>query len=72
MPKLSAVSWSKFVLRLKALGFSGPYQEGKHPYMIKGSITLTIPNKHEGDISVDLLTRLLRQAEISRPKWLDH
>ena len=25
-------------------GFNGPYQEGKHPYMIKGNISITIPN----------------------------
>ena len=52
-------------------GFSGPYQEGKHPYMIKGQVTLTIPNPHDGDISVDLLARLLRQVGISRAEWLE-
>ncbi len=70
MPKLGPVSWRTFVVRLRALGFSGPFQEGKHPYMLKGNITLTIPNPHEGDISVDLLNRILRQAGISRMQWL--
>ena len=70
MPKLSEISWRKFVVKLRTRGFAGPYQEGKHPYMIKGPITLGIPNPHEGDISVDLLARLLRQAGISRQEWL--
>ena len=70
MPKLGPVSWRVFVNRMKKFGFDGPYQEGKHPYMIKGSITLTIPNTHDGDISPDLLMRLLRQAGIERNKWL--
>jgi hypothetical protein len=30
-----------------------------------------IPNPHGGDISVDLLTRILRQAGISREEWLN-
>ncbi len=70
MPRLAEISWRKFVIKLKARGFSGLYQEGKHPYMIKGAITLGIPNSHDGDISVDLLARLLRQAGISRSEWL--
>lgn len=71
MPKLGPVSLRVFVSRMKKFGFDGPYQEGKHPYMIRGNITLTIPNLHEGDISQDLLMRLLRQAGISRAEWLN-
>ena len=70
MSKLGPVSWRVFVGRMKKFGFNGPYQEGKHPYMIKGSISLTIPNPHDGDISPDLLIRLLRQAGVERSKWV--
>jgi predicted RNA binding protein YcfA (HicA-like mRNA interferase family) len=55
---------------MKVLGFHGPFQEGKHPYMIKGELSVTIPNPHKGDISIDLLGRILRQAGISREEWL--
>ena len=65
MPKLSPISWRSFVKRLQELGFEGPYEGGKHPYMIKGDKALTIPNPHRGDIGVDLLIRILRQAEVS-------
>ncbi|MEK7114033.1 MAG: type II toxin-antitoxin system HicA family toxin [Patescibacteria group bacterium] len=70
MPKLGPVSLRVFIVRLRKLGFVGPYQEGKHPYMLKGSITLTVPNPHEKEISQDLLVRLLRQAGISRSQWM--
>ena len=69
MPKLSPVSWGTFVRKMKSLGFSGPFQEGKHPYMVKGNLSITIPNPHKGDISVDLLSRIIRQAFISRDEW---
>ncbi len=70
MSKLGPVSLRVFITRMKKFGFVGPYQEGKHPYMIKGSLTLTIPNPHDGDISQDLLVRLLRQAGITRAQWM--
>jgi predicted RNA binding protein YcfA (HicA-like mRNA interferase family) len=48
------------------LGFSGPYSGGKHEFMTKGNLALTVPNPHSGDISVGLLKIILRQAGISR------
>jgi len=56
---------------MRECGFEGPYQEGKHPYMTKGTLTVTIPNPHDGDIRQDLLRRILKQAGISRVLWLD-
>jgi len=70
MPKLSPVSWGALVRKMKACGFRGPFQEGRHPYMIKGSLSITIPNPHRGDISIDLLSKILKQATISRNDWL--
>jgi len=69
MPKLNPLSWTDFVHQMKRFGFKGPYQEGKHPYMIKDSISITIPNPHGEDISPDLLSRILRQAGIKRSDW---
>lgn len=37
--------------------------------MQKGDISLRIPNPHRGDISIDMLARLLRQAGIERDAW---
>jgi predicted RNA binding protein YcfA (HicA-like mRNA interferase family) len=70
MPKLPPVSRRKFIQRLHELGFEGPFAGGKHPQMLRGSVTLIIPNEHAGDIGPGFLTRLLRQAGISRDEWL--
>ena len=69
MAKLRAISRRKLVEHLRTLGFEGPFFRGKHPYMIRGKVRLTIPNPHEKNIGVDLLARLLRQAGISRDEW---
>jgi hypothetical protein len=37
--------------------------------MLKGTITLTIPNPHRGEIGRELLARVLRQAGITREEW---
>jgi len=71
LPKLAPVSWNVLVKRLNKSGFEGPYSGGKHPFMVKNDLVLTIPNPHKALISVDLLSRILRQARISREEWLD-
>jgi hypothetical protein len=38
--------------------------------MVKGDVQLTIPNPHRGDIGVNLLKILLKEARISREEWL--
>ena len=71
MAELSPVSWADLVRRLRKLGFDGPYQGGKHPYMIRGDLVLTIPNPHRRDIGVALLSRILRRAGVSKEEWLE-
>jgi predicted RNA binding protein YcfA (HicA-like mRNA interferase family) len=71
LPKLKSVDWRILVKRLRELGFDGPYSGGKHPFMVKGDLVLTIPNPHKGKIGVDLLKRILKQAKIPRDKWLE-
>jgi predicted RNA binding protein YcfA (HicA-like mRNA interferase family) len=70
MARLVPVSWNTLVRRLRKLGFEGPYAGGRHPQMRRGDATVIIPNPHEGDIGVGFLTRLLRQAGVSREEWL--
>jgi predicted RNA binding protein YcfA (HicA-like mRNA interferase family) len=54
---------------LRQAGFDGPYSGGKHSFMIKGDLTLTVPNPHRGNIGRELLARILRQAGVSREEW---
>ena len=37
--------------------------------MMKGNITVRIPNPHKNDIGKELLSRILQQAEISKKEW---
>jgi hypothetical protein len=34
-----------------------------------GSLTVSIPNPHQGDVSRKLLSDILRKAEITRQQW---
>jgi len=69
--KIRPVSWAELVRTLRKMDFDGPFQGGKHPYMIRGDLVLTLPNPHRTEIGVDLLQRILRQAGISREEWLE-
>jgi hypothetical protein len=69
MPPFGPIRRQDLVRHLRAMGFDGPHSGGQHQYMVKGIIKLRIPNPHEGDIAADLLTRILRQAGISRTEW---
>jgi len=64
--RFGPVSWDELCKKLTQLGFEGPHQGGKHPYMIKNGLVLTAPNPHKKEISVDLLKRIFKQADISR------
>jgi len=69
MPTFGAVKRSELVRSLRKCGFDGPYSGGKHPFMVKGDHTLTIPNPHQKDIGREFLARILRQAGISKEEW---
>jgi len=70
MPRLTPVSRREFIRRLKALGFGDPEGGPDHAFMSKGTLRVKVPNPHEGDISVGLVTRILKNAGISRKDWL--
>ena len=53
--RLTPVSRTEFVRRLRRLGYEGPYSGGKHAFMVRGNLTLRIPNPHGSDIGVGLL-----------------
>ena len=69
MPVLGPVRRAELVRALRSLGFEGPYSGGKHEFMVRGDVTLRIPNPHRGDIGKDLLARILRQGRIDRDEW---
>jgi predicted RNA binding protein YcfA (HicA-like mRNA interferase family) len=69
MPHLGPISRNDLIRTLRKLGFSGPEAGAKHAAMIKGDLSIRIPNPHGSDIRIGLLKEILRQAGISRAEW---
>ena len=69
MPAFGPVKRRVLIKALRRAGFEGPMSGTKHQFMVKGDLTVFIPNPHRGDIGKDLLARLLRQARITRADW---
>ena len=69
MARFTPVSRRELIRRLRRLGFEGPTRGGRPEFMLRGDCRLILPNPHRGDVSVDLLVRLLRQAGITREEW---
>ena len=69
MPHFGPISRRALIANLRRLGFSGPYPGGKHQFMLKGTRSPIIPNPHRGDLSRDLLARILDEAGVSRDEW---
>ena len=70
MAALAPCSRRELIRKLKVLGYDGLYAGGKHEYMTKtGGATVTIPNPHGSDIGVNLLSRILKSANISHDDW---
>lgn len=69
MPPFGPIRRRELVAALRRLGFTGPFSGGKHEFMVRGDVVLTIPNPHRGDIDRGLLAIILKQAGISRHEW---
>ncbi|MBI5140298.1 MAG: type II toxin-antitoxin system HicA family toxin [Candidatus Vogelbacteria bacterium] len=61
MPK--PLSRRNLIIKLKSLGFFGPFSGGKHEYMERNGLNIVIPNPHKKDISGELVQRIFRQIE---------
>jgi predicted RNA binding protein YcfA (HicA-like mRNA interferase family) len=69
MAGLNPIKRSELVRYLKKLGFEGPYPGKRHEYVLRNGNRLILPNPYRSDISVGLLVKLLKEAEISREEW---
>lgn len=72
MPKLGPIKHKQLIKNLRELGFDGPFGQGRsHSIMVRGDVTVTIPNKHGSGVinDVGLLKRILRQAGVDIKTW---
>ena len=70
MAAIGPISRKDLIKNFRKLGFTGPFTGGRHEFMVQGEQRVHIPNPHQGDISRDLLVRILRQANVSSERWL--
>ena len=69
MPSFGPIKRKDLIRHLRSIGFEGPYSGGKHQFMVKDGLTVRVPNPHQGDTGKELLSRVLRQANIERSQW---
>jgi predicted RNA binding protein YcfA (HicA-like mRNA interferase family) len=69
MPILRPMKRNELISYLKQFGFKGPYAGGKHQFMIRDKLRLTLPNTHQSYIGINLLAKILKQASISKVQW---
>ena len=69
MPPWAPISRRKLIRALRTLGFEGPLSGGRHQFMVRDDVVVTIPNPHRGDIGIGLLSRIIRQAGVTREEW---
>lgn len=67
--RLVPISRREFIRRMLRLGFDGPFSGGRHEFLLRADRRLILPNPHRGDISADLLARLLDEAGVTRQEW---
>ena len=68
--RLGPVSRSELIKGLRKFGWEGPISGKKHQHMFKGAINLTIPNPHRGEIGINLLAIILKEAGIPKDEWI--
>ena len=69
MPPFGPISRRNLIRALRAAGFNGPHFGRRHQVMVRGDLSIRIPNPHAGDIRRNLLADILRQARMSREEW---
>jgi predicted RNA binding protein YcfA (HicA-like mRNA interferase family) len=69
MPTWRPISRRDLITALKLAGFSDLQSGGKHEFMEREQLRIYIPNPHRGDIGVGFLSRIIKQAGISKEEW---
>ncbi len=69
MPQIGPIKRRELIKCLGRTGFSGPFSGGKHQFMSKGDLRVRLPNPHKEDIGVNLLLRILKEANVPKELW---
>lgn len=67
---LNPVSCRILIKKFRKFGFEGPISGGKHSFMKKGGLKVSVPSPHKEDvIGASLLKEILKQAGIDQNDW---
>ena len=69
MPAMGPIRRKELLRYFRQLDYRGPYSGSKHQFMVKGQLRVRIPNPHKGDIGINLLKQVLKEAGIDRATW---
>ena len=67
MPKFGPIRRNDLIAAFRDLGFTGPHSGTRHAFMERGSLRVRIPNQNIDDVA--LLSKILKQAGITRSEW---
>ena len=71
LPKQTSLR--ELIRKFTDLGWTGPHSGGSHRFMRRRTPQsvrqVAIPNPHRGDIGIELLRRILKQAGITDDEW---
>ena len=63
----------EIIRKFRELGFEGPIRKrnskAPHGFMKKGTLKVTIPNEHRGDVSGQLVERIRKMAGVTKEDW---
>jgi hypothetical protein len=63
------VQWPELIHKITAAGYVGPYWRGIQPFVIRGVVTVRLPIPERAHVELDLLSRILGHAGITRDEW---
>lgn len=69
MARLTPMSAKAIHRRFSELGWE-IVRGSKHPFAVKAGLRVRLPNLHGSDVSVNLVSTIIRQAGISRKDWI--
>ena len=70
MPTFGPIKRRELLRCLRSLGFEGPFSGGKHQFMVRGDVTVRVPNPHQGDIGKELSEKATSGERAFGAKWL--
>ena len=71
MPKLTPLKSDELIRKLKQLWYDWPEAWGRHSHMTKWPKIIPIPLHWGKEIWVGLISKIIKEVDITRDEWID-